>query len=206
MAFTTSKSLLAKVKSCDEISWAEFYRTYKPLVILIGGDWGLNCDEKEELLQKVMSEMFNKKTLNSYDINQVPDDVVFKYDPTKGRFRHYFRGIVRNHAIKILKARAKVILESIDKEDSPVKSLPSDDEMEAAWNKEWNRHVLHMAMIELKERVQPETYVAFEMYALHERSVDEVSKFLNISVSSVYTSKSRCISTLREIIKDLEEK
>ena len=30
--------------------------------------------------------------------------------------------------------------------------------------------------------------------------------FLNLSVSSVYTAKSRCITTLREIIKDLEEK
>ena len=63
-----------------------------------------------------------------------------------------------------------------------------------------------MAMTELRGRVQPETYVAFEMYAVQNRKVEDVANFLNISVSSVYTAKSRCISTLREIIKDLEDK
>ena len=63
-----------------------------------------------------------------------------------------------------------------------------------------------MAMTELRGRVQPETYVAFEMYAVQNRKVEDVANFLNLSVSSVYTAKSRCISTLREIIKDLEDK
>ena len=36
MAFTTKKSLLAKVRAGDEISWQEFYDTYKPLMILVG--------------------------------------------------------------------------------------------------------------------------------------------------------------------------
>ena len=38
MAFTTKKSLLAKVRAGDEISWQEFYDTYKPLMILVGND------------------------------------------------------------------------------------------------------------------------------------------------------------------------
>ena len=52
MAFTTKKSLLAKVRSGDEISWLEFYTTYKPLILLCGGDCGLTQDEKEEVKQK----------------------------------------------------------------------------------------------------------------------------------------------------------
>ena len=31
MAFTTSKSLLIKVRNGDEISWSEFYKTYQGL-------------------------------------------------------------------------------------------------------------------------------------------------------------------------------
>ena len=63
-----------------------------------------------------------------------------------------------------------------------------------------------MALAELKGRIQPETYVAFEMYAIQGRPVQDVAKFLNLSVSSVYTAKSRCISTLKEIIENLEER
>lgn len=50
MAFITKKSLLAKVRAGDEISWQEFYDTYKPLMILVGNDCGLTTDENDELV------------------------------------------------------------------------------------------------------------------------------------------------------------
>ena len=204
MAFTTRKSLLAKVRGGDEISWQEFYYAYKPLILLCGGDCGLLQDEKEELVQKVMCEIFQKDIIGKYDPDNVPSDVVFKYDPAKGRFRHYLRKIIRFQAIKIYHKRNNH--ESIDSEKSAVNAMPSNDEWNAAWDEEWYKHVLHMAMTELKGRVQPDTFVAFEMYAVQNRKVEDVARFLNLSVSSVYTAKSRCISALREIIKDLEEK
>lgn len=91
MAFTTKKSLLAKVRAGDEISWQEFYDTYKPLMILVGNDCGLTTDENDELVQTVMCEIFQKNILDKYDIDKVPDNVIFKYDPAKGRFRHYLK-------------------------------------------------------------------------------------------------------------------
>ena len=51
MAFTTRKSLLAKVRAGDEVSWSDFYTAYKPLIYLCGNDCGLNNAEKEELVQ-----------------------------------------------------------------------------------------------------------------------------------------------------------
>ena len=204
MAFTTRKSLLAKVRSGDEISWQEFYTAYKPLIILCGGDCGLTQDEKEELVQKVMCEIFQKDIIGTYDPDNVPGNIVFTYDPAKGRFRHYLRKIIRYQAIKIYNQRRDH--DSIDAEDSPVRTLTSEDTWNTAWDEEWYKHVLHMAMTELRSRVQPETYAAFEMYAVQNRKVEDVANFLNLSVSSVYTAKSRCIFTLREIIKDLEEK
>ena len=105
MAFTTRKSLLAKVRSGDEVSWQEFYDAYKPLIILCGGDCGLTYDENEELVQKVMCEIFQKDIVGKYDPDNIPDNVVFKYDPAKGRFRHFLRKIIRNHAIGIYRAR-----------------------------------------------------------------------------------------------------
>ena len=45
MAFTTKKSLLARVRAGDEVSWNEFYETYRPLILLCGRDCGLTHDE-----------------------------------------------------------------------------------------------------------------------------------------------------------------
>ena len=202
MAFTTRKSLLAKVRSGDEIAWAEFYATYKPLILLIGGDHGLTYDEKQELIQKVMCEIFQKDIIGKYDPDNIPEDVVFKYDPAKGRFKHFFRKIVRNQAIKIYHKRKDHL--SIDDENLP--PIPTEDQWNASWDEEWKKHILNMALTELRGRVKPETFVAFEMYAMHRKTVEEVAEFLNISVSSVYTAKSRCITALKEIIKELEDK
>ena len=66
--------------------------------------------------------------------------------------------------------------------------------------------MLNMALVELKGRVQPETYSAFEMYAMQNRKLEEVCKFLDMSPTSVYTAKNRCIAVLKEIIANLEEK
>lgn len=202
MAFTTRKSLLAKVRAGDEVSWAEFYSAYKPLILLCGQDCMLTPDENDELVQLVMSEIFQKDIVGKYDPDHIPDDVVFHYDPARGRFRHYLRGIIRNQALKIIQKRKDFV--ELDNSKQQL-AEPSIDVWNDLWDEEWKKHVLAMALTELKGHVQPETYMAFEMYAIQERPVQEVANFLNLSIASIYTAKSRCVSALKEIIYKLEE-
>lgn len=201
MAFTTRKSLLAQLRAGGEVPWREFYATYKPLILLCGGDCGLNPDEKEELVQKVMSEIFQRDIIGRYDPDHVPDDVVFKHDPARGRFRHYLRKIIRYQALRIIAERRRYHVPF----DDSVANMP-DESWENIWNGEWERHVLNMALTELKGRIRPETYSAFEMYALQNRPIREVAEFHNMSLAAIYTARSRCIAQLREIVKELEEK
>ena len=77
MAFTTKNSLLVKVRAGDEISWSEFYETYRPLIYLVGRDCGLNAGENEELVQLVMCEIFRKDILAKYNIEEVPKVITF---------------------------------------------------------------------------------------------------------------------------------
>jgi len=200
MAFTTRKSLLAKVRAGNEVSWREFYETYRPLIMLVGNDCSLRPDENEELVQQVMCELFTKDIIGKYDPDHIPDDVTFQYDPKRGRFRHFLKKIVRNQAIKIYKKRLEY--ENLD----DAAAVCGENKFDAVWNEEWRKHVLNMALVELRGRVQPETYSAFEMYALQNRKLREVCEFLDMSETSVYTAKSRCIAALKDIIANLEEK
>ena len=200
MAFTTKKSLLAKVRAGDEVSWREFYETYRPLVHLVGRDCGLQYEENEELIQLVMQEIFRKDILTKYDIDNVPGDVVFSYNPSRGRFRYYLKAIIRNQALKIYRRR---------REDIPLDEVPealAEQKMDASWDAEWRRHLLMQAMVELRGRVRAETYSAFEMYAVQGHPVQEVADFLNISVNSVYVAKNRCVALLKGIIEKLERR
>lgn len=198
MAFTTRRSLLEKVRRGDEISWQEFYETYRPLIRLCGGDYYLSEPEKDELVQQVMCEIFRKDIIGKFDFDRVPENVSFKYDPAKGRFRHYLRGIVRHQALRIIERRSASV------SPDAVPELPAADVLEKQWDEEWSRHILRMGLDELRNRVRPETFMAFEMYAVQERPVEEVAAMLDRSVASVYTAKSRCIDLLREIITDME--
>ena len=204
MAFTTRKSLLAQLRAGGEIPWREFYAAYKPLVLLCGGDCGLTADEKEELVQKVMCEIFQRDIVGKYDPDRVPDNVVFKHDPARGRFRHYLRKIIRYQALRIIRQRTGELPLDGTGNEAEVERR-TDDALEAAWNQEWKQHLLNMALVELKGRVRPETYSAFEMYALQNRPVDEVAAFHDLSPAAVYTARSRCVALLRQIVKELDE-
>ena len=204
MADTTSKSLLAKVHGGDETSWDKFYDAYRPLILRAAHKLDLNSAEQNELVQAVMLEVFNKDIAGKFETDTIPENVTFVHDPSKGRFRHYMRRIAHFQALKIIRKRKSAV--SLDNAAVSSKIAPTVEEWDEIWDKEWQKHVLNMAMVELRGRVKPETYVAFEMYAIQNRKVEDVADFLNLSVSSVYTAKSRCITTLREIIKDLEEK
>ena len=199
MAFTTKKSLLARVGAGDEISWREFYDTYRPLIILCGKDCALTADENEELVQQVMCEFFQKDIIQRYNPDEVPADVVFKHDEKRGRFRHYFKAIVRNHARKIYHRR---------KGHCSLEEIPelAAENTENLWEDEWRKHVLVQAFAELRTQVHAETFAAFEMYAIQGRPAREVADFLNLSVNSVYVAKNRCTEALKTIVSNLEAK
>lgn len=200
MAFTTRKSLIARLKNHEEASWNEFYATYKPLVILCGQDCGLLGDELDELVQLVMCEIFQKDILGKYAPDQVPADVVFRHDPARGRFRHYLRGIIRNQARKLYRKRDRHLVPLDETTPEPL----SDEQFETAYDDAWHTHLLTQAMLELRNQVQTETFAAFDLYALQNRPPQEVAQFLNLSINSVYVAKSRCISSLKQIISNLE--
>lgn len=204
MAFTTRKSLLARVRAGNEISWGEFYAGYRPLILLCGDDCGLRPDEKEDLVQNVMIEIFQKNIVGKYDPDHVPEGVIFKHDPARGRFRHYLRKIIRYQALRIIRNRRK---NGVQLDDDAVKKAVEliDEGLNKSWDDEWRRHVNTMALDELRGRVKPEHYLAFEMYALQNRPVREVADFLDLSESAVYTIKSRCVAMLREIAAKLME-
>ncbi len=90
-------------------------------------------------------------------------------------------------------------------EDHPEVANTLENDHSEDWDAEWHKHLLTMALEELKSKVQPDTYLAFEMYALQNRSAKEIAEFLNISVGSIYTAKSRCIDILQELVRTLDQ-
>jgi RNA polymerase sigma factor (sigma-70 family) len=187
MSYTTNASLLMALRNGEDLPWSDFYDTYRPLMVLCGGDYHLSPHEIDELCQQVMLDIFkNHKT--------------FQYDPQKGRFRDYLRQVIRRNAIDLLRRRGDKQSQAII-EDSSL----AEDPMAAKWESEWREHVLNQALMQLRQSIQPKTYQAFELYALKGEPAKTVAQFLDISVGQVYLAKHRATATLRQLIEQLQK-
>ena len=185
MAYTTKRSLLRAIGRGDEVSWREFYDTYRPLIVFCARG-RLEQPEIDDLIQTVMVNVFRS---GEY----------FRYDPSKGRFRDYLGKMVQNAIIDMLRKRRT----HVSGDPGPEAGW---DDFEAMWRAEWEHHLLAQAMVELRSRVEVSTFQAFDLYAMQRQPPKWVAESLGIGVSQVYVAKSRCLALLREIVAELRHK
>ena len=189
MAYTTNPSLLAALKSGNNINWLDFQKTYKPLIMLRAKDFNLTKDEAEELMHSVLLDVFHQCES-------------FQYDPAKGRFRDYMRKLIGNNCVDIIRKRK----DNADEIHSQAKLENIADESEdQRWLEEWHNHLFEQATAVLKTKVEPNTFLAYEMYAVKGLPASEVAKCLDMTQANVYLAKSRCLERLSEIIRELED-
>ena len=182
---TTSKTLLDKIASGDEISWDEFYQKYSPIVKALAQFKGLNAADADDICQQVMMQFFKQSK-------------TFKFDPNIAKFRTYF-GLIVNSKICSYFRKAK---------ENPTDNLewiPVDEETETLFMDEWRKTVLKEAEQELKQRVAPETFQAYELYAVQNRPVKKVAEYLDCSENQVYQAKKRCFKMMKEILLKMNE-
>lgn len=178
---STQPSLLIRLQQGDEISWTDFYCLYAPVIICSGKYYGLCPDDCEDLVQQVMFKFFaNSKS--------------FTYRAGQTRFRSYFAKIIHNQIIDMARRRQTQM------------SLKNDvhmlyEDFHEVFMNEWRKTALAEAKAELRRRVDDKTYQAFELYGLQGRNPEQVADILDMSLSSLYTAKSRCVKMLNEIIE-----
>ena len=183
---TTSKTLLDKIASGDEISWDEFYHRYALVVIAVAQFKGLKKDDAEDVCQQVMMQFFKQSK-------------TFRFDPNIARFRTYFGRIV-NARIKNFYRDNN---ESVAVEETEETAV--DPETDTLFMNDWRKVVIKEAEQELKQRVAPETFQAYELYAVQGRPVEKVAEYLDCTENQVYQAKKRCFAMMREILLKMNE-
>ena len=192
---TTSKTLLDRIASGDEISWDEFYRRYKKVVLGVAKFKGLQPQDADDVLQAVMLDFFKKSK-------------TFKFDPDIARFRTYFGRIVHAKIVDHYRAKGRRrkltegFTSAVEEEDE---ASVKESEEDLVFMAEWRKAVLNDVYEKLRERVEPDTWQAFEMYAIQQRPVEKVAAYLDYTNNQVYQAKKRCMTILREITAALNE-
>ena len=186
MAWTTRKSLIERIMDGDEASWELFYAHYSRLVYAIGERSALSADDCEDLVQDVMQTIFNNRER-------------FGYHSATGKFRTYLTGIVKHKVCDFYRKRDNRFIEM--DEEVVLNAVEPSNRFEDICAEEWKNHLLNLALMDLREKVDPGTFDAFQMYVLQERKPKEVAEALAISESAVYVYKNRCIKHLRAFLE-----
>ncbi len=192
MAYTTRQSLLKGILEQNEDAWRDFYNFYKPLSRIILRRRGLPESELDDLHQMVMVDLFKK-------------GCVERYQKERGRFRVYLQKIIHNKCCDLMTRILKEKAKQEGLEEKLCLEWFEEEESQEQWEKVWQEFLNGKALEILRQEVSEQQYMIFDLYALQQLPVKDVSKILKVSENQVYLAKSRLTDRLVKIMQQLED-
>jgi RNA polymerase sigma factor (sigma-70 family) len=188
-AWLTRETLLQRVRrQYDQVAWEEFVYYYRGYVYNIACRMGLSHHDAEEVVQTVMVQLWKK----------LPE---FEYDSRKGRFRGWLCTVAGNEVKMLLRRKSRDIerLSPAEKEDLIQHLHKVETPSEELAEQEWVTYITTLAWNRVQEEFGVNEKAAFEMVSKGV-PVEEVSKKLGITTSSVYVYKKRVTDRLKQEI------
>jgi RNA polymerase sigma-70 factor (ECF subfamily) len=188
MTNETSLSLLARVSTQPQAAdWERFTSLYEPLI----RGWlrkreVLNHDA-DDLAQEILTVVVRK-------VNN------FEHNGRTGAFRTWLRTITvnclrdhwRSRKSKPAGAGGSDMQELISQLADPASALSR------LWDQEHDRYVMQRLLELLESQFEPQTWLAFQRFALENIPAAEVAAELGITSNAVFIAKSRVMARLRQ--------
>ncbi len=190
-ATNTSPTLLRRLRDpMDRSAWEAFVLRYGPKLHAWCLAWGAQNADAEDVTQKLLLEMPRKMR-------------AFAYDPSK-TFRGWLRTVTRRALGDLLKGHARGAQGSGDsRTQDRLGSVEAAEDLLARLGEEFDLELLEEAKAQVQLRVTPQTWKAFQLAAVEDRSGKEVAEALGISVAAVYVYRNRVQTMLREEVRRL---
>lgn len=184
---TTRASLLLRIRDRgDSGAWAEFDAIYRPILTRLCLARRLDRAAAEDVVQYCM-----------LNVHRYIDG--FDYDPSKGRFKAWLRTIALNHMKNLARGGGDV------QGDTAVyaNDAATGDSPEATFDKLWMEEHLAYCLKAIREEVEPKTFEAFQLYALEEKSPEEVCAQVGLEPAQLYRIKYKMTQRLGEKMREL---
>jgi RNA polymerase sigma-70 factor, ECF subfamily len=189
----TRESLLVQVRSpANRQAWDEFALLYRPVIYRLARRRGLQDADAQDLAQQVL--MVVASAIGSWD--KLGEQV---------RFRHWLRRVARNAIVNALsrkphdRAAGGTSIQELLSEQPGV-----DPDVEPQIDLEYRREVYLRAARIVRGDIEPDTWRAFEMTVVENRTMDEAAVALHKNVGAIYAARSRVMRRLREAVQELE--
>ncbi len=183
----TRLSLLERLHDgSDPVAWNDFFHRYWPFVFSIARQRGCTEHTAEEIVQDVMLAIFEEKA-------------VFRHDPSRGRFRDWLGGVVRNKVIARRRAPAERCRAQGGSGNELFEIEAAGDSPDALAEAAFDQAMLMFLLDLVRREVHPRTYQAFEAFALGGCSGDEAARLTGLSRNAVYQARKNVLRRLRQL-------
>jgi RNA polymerase sigma-70 factor (ECF subfamily) len=182
----TPASLLERLRHpAPDHAWARFVDLYTPLLYYWAHRTGCQEADAADLVQEVLTLLVRK----------LPE---FRSDQHRS-FRSWLRTVALN-CWRNLQRRAQLPREPAT---PSLADLPSLSVSDPFWEVEYRQRLVRRALALMQAEFAPTTWQACLRCVMDGQPAAEVARDLGISVGTVYASKSRVLSRLRQELADL---
>ena len=190
----TRASLLVRLRDPrDAAAWGEFIDLYAPLIYGYACKQGLQDADAADLSQDVLTAVAGA-------VGRL------EYDPARGAFRNWLFTIVRR---KLLSWRRSVRSKPHAGDDTLLRHVweqwAAPEDMEAAWETEWERSRFAWACERVRAEVADATWQAFWRTAIEGQPSKQVAADLGLTVAAIYVARSRVLTRLKTVVQSATE-
>ena len=197
----TRTTLIYRLKNWqDQSSWQDFFDTYWKLIYDVALKGGLTETEAQDVVQETI-------------ISVAKHMPTFNYDPTIGSFKAWLLNMTRWRITDQFRKRGPVAAYSSSAEDTATGTRtmdrlvdPASRDLDALWETEWEKNLLHAAIAKVKRRLDPQKYQIFDFYVNKEWPPEKVAETFNLTVAQVYLANHRDTEMNMDEEKRLEMK
>jgi RNA polymerase sigma factor (sigma-70 family) len=191
----TSSTLLLRLRDLeDEEAWSEFLQRYTPRIYQWCRRYNLQESDASDVTQEVLGKLL--RAMRS-----------FEYNPSKGSFRGWLK-TVTNNAIRDFVSTLKhpgrgsgdtMMYRNLAAIQDPDALAALAETIEA----EAEQELLIEAESRVKLRVQPHTWLAYQLTARDQIKPADAAERIGMPVSEIYVARSRVIKMLRQEVDRL---
>ncbi|MCA9171650.1 MAG: sigma-70 family RNA polymerase sigma factor [Planctomycetales bacterium] len=189
----TRATLVLRLRDrADTGAWNDFIGDYGPMLYRFVRSRGLQDADASDLVQEVMRSV--GMAIDRLD-----------YAKEKGGFRAWLFTITRNQLSTYFQQRQRLGPTGNDTTQLQLLQQASDsrNELEEAWEVEYQRQLAARAMEALQPTIEAKTWSAFELTAIQGLPADVAGQQIGMTKGAVYVARSRVTAKLRAEIERL---
>jgi RNA polymerase sigma-70 factor (ECF subfamily) len=197
----TRASLLSRLRDHeDKESWQTFFDLYWRLLYNVARRAGLDDPDAQDAVQDAVMAI----------AREIPQ---FHYDPERGTFKQWLFRILRrriaDHFRKLYRqpVRAGMSLETLERSGEAADAilLRSGEDLDDAWDQEWERSVLDAAIAQVRAEANPKHFQVFDYCVLKEWPVARVASTLGMNAALVYLARHRVSQAVKRAARRINE-